>query len=191
MRPHIPPGDLVRIETLRDGGVVLLRPIRPEDAAIELDFVARQSDDSRYMRFFSPIKTLTPRMLARFTQLDPEQELALLATVGAGAEESIVGVARYSPNADGESAEFAVAVDDRWHGRGLGALLMQRLMQAARAAGYQRLTGAVLASNQKMHKLMHALGFVVASAGRDPGVNEYSIDLAAPPTSATPTGPDL
>jgi acetyltransferase len=175
-----PHSALTHTETLRDGGVVLVRPIRPDDTAIEIDFVTRQSDDSRYMRFFSPIKTLTPKMLARFTQLDYEREMALLATIGTGPDESIVGVARYSPGEDGTSAEFAIAIDDRWHGRGLGSLLMRHLIEAARAAGYGRLTGSVLASNQKMHKLMHALGFVPASRSAEPGINEYSIDLAAP-----------
>jgi L-amino acid N-acyltransferase YncA len=57
---------------------------------------------------------------------------------------------------------------------------MRRLIEAARAVGYRRLTGSVLASNQKMHKLMHSLGFVPASRSADPGINEYSLDISAP-----------
>jgi acetyltransferase len=179
MPSQAPPSALTHTETLRDGGVVLLRPIRPDDAAIELEFVARQSDDTRYMRFFSPIKTLTPKMLERFTHVDYASEMALLATVGTGTYESIVGVARYSRSTDGKGAEFAVVVDDHWQGRGLGRLLMQHLIEAARAAGHARLTGSVLSTNQKMHKLMHALGFTPASRSPDPGINEYSLDLGA------------
>ena len=181
MAIHPYPTALIRNETLRDGTKLLLRPIRPEDAQIEREFVEGLSEQSRYMRFFNPLKYLAPRLLARLTQVDYDRELALVATIGEGQEEHIAGVVRYSPNADGTSSEFAVTVADDFHGRGLGSLLMRRLIEAARAAGYQRLTGSVLESNDKMHVLMRKLGFKPAPKGEDMSIAEYVFDLTAPP----------
>ncbi len=186
MAIHPYPSAMVHTETLRDGSTLLLRPIRPEDAAIEREFVEGLSEQSRYMRFFNPLKVLAPRLLARLTQVDYDRELALVATTGSGPEERIVGVVRYSPNADGTSCEFAVTVADAWNGKGLGSLLMRRLIEAARNAGYQRLTGSVLESNNKMHALMRRLGFANAPQGEDRSIAEYEFDLTKP--AATPAG---
>jgi acetyltransferase len=159
IRPY--PRELERIETI--GGEpaperVLIRPIRPEDAAIEAAFVEGLSDRSRHLRFFSQARSLSPAMLARFTQVDYERELALIV-LPAEAPSPMIGVARYSPNPDGESCEFAVTVADAWHGRGVGTLLMSRLIEAAKAAGYRRMTGSVLAANGGMLQLARELGF--------------------------------
>ena len=191
MAIHPYPTALIRTETLRDGTQLLLRPIRPEDAKIETEFVEGLSEQSRYMRFFNPLKSLAPRLLARLTQVDYDRELALLATTGEGSSERIAGVVRYSPNADGTSCEFAVTVADEWHGRGLGSLLMRRLIEAARTAGYQRLTGSVLEGNDKMHVLMRKLGFKSSHQGGDMSVAEYEFDLTAPPgqEGAPPAAP--
>jgi acetyltransferase len=179
MATHPAPGANLHSETLRDGSTVLLRTIHPEDAQIETEFVERLSEESRYMRFFQPLKSLSPRMLARFTQLDYEREMAVIATITSGGAERILGVARYSPNSDPTSCEFAVVVADDWQGRGLGRLLMQRLIEAARAAGYQRMTGSVLHNNPPMHHLVRKLGFVRSGMGPDPAVAEYVLELGA------------
>ncbi len=162
-------------ETLRDGTQIALRPVRPEDAAMEQAFVKAMSEESRYTRFFNPTRSLAPRLLARLTQLDYERELALLALHEGG----MVGVARYSPNADGTSCEFAVAIADAWHGRGVATLLMQRLIAAARDSGYRRMVGTVLGTNHSMHKLMSGLGFDGHPSPDDHAVIEYSLELAA------------
>jgi len=146
-------------EDSKDGSVaILVRPIRPEDAQIESAFVAALSDHSRHMRFFSQARELSPGMLARFTQVDYERELALIA-LPIDADGPMAGVARYTTNPDGDSCEFAVTVADAWQGRGLGFLLMSRLIEAARAAGYRRMTGSVLSANAGMLQLARDLGF--------------------------------
>ena len=177
MAIHPYPTRLERLETLRDGTALTVRPIRPEDARIELAFVEALSEQSRYMRFFNPTRTLPPRMLARFTQVDYERELALIAIPPRDTADHMAGVARYSPNADGTSCEFAVTVADAWHRRGVAKLLMQRLIEAARDAGYLRMTGSVLTSNGNMRALMRALGFTMRSDPDDASVVEYSRDL--------------
>jgi acetyltransferase len=171
----------VELETslhLRGGEALKLRPIRPEDADLERAFVAAMSEQSRYRRFMQHLPALTPQMLARFTQVDYDRELALIALVGEPAE-AIVAVARYVGNPDGESAEFAIAVADAWHGRGLGRAMMQALIGCARRRGFRRLVGIVLASNEPMLTLCRKLGFVARHDPDDPEQVIVVLDLAA------------
>lgn len=136
-----------------------VRPIRPEDAGREKRFFDRLSERSRYQRFMQYMRELPPKLLARFTQLDYDRELALVALW----EDEIVAVGRYAPNADGVTAEFALAVADDWQGKGLGHALLERLCDAARAAGYEALVGNILEANRDMLELAAHLGFVETS----------------------------
>jgi acetyltransferase len=154
-----------------------VRPIRPEDAELERAFVHGLSDESRYFRFFYQLHELTPAMLARFTQVDYDREMALVAIDGSGAARSIVAVARYIIIADRESAEFAIVVTDAWQGRGVARLLMTRLVDCARARGLRRLEGAVLRANSKMLKFMADFGATSRDDPEDPEQMIVSIAL--------------
>jgi acetyltransferase len=170
MAIHPYPVDLAGVLALRDGSTVTVRPIRPEDAAMEQAFVRGLSAESRFFRFMNAVQELSPELLVRLTQLDYDRELALIAVAPAERGETQVAVARYSANPDGDSAEFALAVADAWQHRGLGRALMERLMDAARERGFRRLTGEVLADNGKMLGLMERLGFAVRRDPDDPGI---------------------
>lgn len=148
---------------LRDGSTVQVRPIRPEDAALETRFADGLSGQSRYQRFFSQMAHLTPQLLDRFTHPDYDREMALAALAPESGE--FIGVARYAPNADGKGAEFALTVADAWQGRGLGHALLEKLITCARAAGYAALDGIILNANNDMLELVAQLGFV--RTGRD------------------------
>jgi acetyltransferase len=161
MAIHPYPTELESELELRDGRTVQVRPIRPEDAALELAFFNGLSERSRYHRFMQHLPQLSPRMLARFTQLDYDRELALVAL----SDGRFVAVGRYAPNPDGRSAEFALTVADDWQGKGLGRALLARLCDAARAAGYEALYGHILADNRDMLDLARRLGFVEAGQG--------------------------
>jgi GNAT superfamily N-acetyltransferase len=126
-------------------------------AEMERAFVAGLSEQTRYFRFFYQLHELTPAMLARFTQVDYDRELALVAVDESAGAPAIVGVARYIMGTDRESAEFAVVVADAWHGRGVGRALMARLVAFARSRGLKRLEGSVLRSNHNMLKFTAAL----------------------------------
>lgn len=160
MAIHPYPVELEASLRLRSGELLKLRPIRPEDADLERAFVAGMSEESRYRRFMQHLPALTPQMLARFTQVDYDRELALIALAGDAPAEAIVAVARYVGNPDHESAEFAIAVADAWHGRGLGRAMMQALIACAKRRGFRRLLGVVLASNEPMLAMCRKLGFV-------------------------------
>ena len=159
------PIELERQVRLKDGSALMLRPIRPDDAEREQAFVAKLSDASRYSRFQHSVTALSAEMIARFTQLDYDREMALLLMVP-GMDE-IAGVARYYPNVDRVSAEFACAVADAWQGRGVGTVLMKALIACARDAGYVSMDGAVLSTNAAMLALTERLGFV-AEDGHEP-----------------------
>jgi acetyltransferase len=179
MAIHPYPAQLEHVEHLHSGQALRIRPIRPEDAVLEIAFVNRMSERSRYMRFFSAGHGLTPAMLARLTQVDYDRELALIAlSEGKGEAEQIVGVARFAANPDGESCEFAVAIDDHWNGRGVATILMQCLMKAARDAGYRRMTAYVLPDNDSMLKLAARLNFERTKDEDDPTLVKVVRSLA-------------
>ncbi len=160
MAIHPYPIELVGDLTLRDGTVLHTRPIRPEDAELERAFVAGLSEETRLFRFFYRLHELTPAMLARFTQIDYDRELALVAVHDVGGAVAFVGVARYITNPDQESAEFAVVVADEWQGRGVARALMERLLDVAKRRGLKRIEGSVLRNNVNMLRFTAALGFV-------------------------------
>jgi acetyltransferase len=159
MAIHPYPVELESEAVLRDGSRVAIRPIRPEDAGLETRFFERLSERSRYQRFMHQLPHLTPRMLARFTQLDYDRELALVALF----EDEFIAVGRYAPNADGDTAEFALVVADAWQGKGLGRLLLEKLRMEARKAGYRALYGNIMQANHGMLDLALRLGFEVHS----------------------------
>jgi acetyltransferase len=99
-------------------------------------------------------------MLARFTQLDYDRELALVALHGG----RFIAVGRYAANPDGKTAEFALTVLDAFQGKGLGQALLERLCRAAKAAGYRALYGQILHANHAMLELAAHLGFEAQAA---------------------------
>lgn len=156
------PVHLVQEWQMNDGKVVTIRPIRPEDAELEQEFVKNMSDESRYYRFMDTLRELTQTMLVRFTQIDYDREMALVATMTDDeGKESQIGVSRYVVNPDGESVEFALAVGDGWQKCGVGRKLMAALIDCARMKGYRAVVGDVLSTNTKMFRLMTSLGFTI------------------------------
>ncbi len=177
MAIHPYPHRLITQLQLADGTNITIRPIRPEDAEIEQSFVRKLSQQSKYFRFMQTLNELTPEMLVRFTQLDYNRELALIAVQEKADAEVELGVARYVMNPDGKSCEFALVVADEWQHRGIGSQLMAHLMEAARERGFRSMDGEILADNQKMLELVRLLGFRVQSSEEDPGIKLATISL--------------
>ena len=172
MAIHPYPSDLVERWERPDGYEVVIRPIRPEDAAIEERFVRELSGQSRYFRFMYALKELTPAMLSRFTQIDYDREMALVAVLEERGEEREIGVARYVVNPDGESCEFAVVVADAWQGKGIATRLMTSLMRTAASRRLAVIQGEVLSENHNMLRLLRGLGFQVRAVPDSPGVEQ-------------------
>ena len=159
MAIHPYPSHLASQWQLADGTNVLIRPIRPEDARIEHEFVHRLSPQSKYFRFMRAVHELTPDMLVRFTQIDYDLEMALIAVIQKDGVDTEVGVARYVTNPDGTDCEFAIVISDEWHNKGLAFRMMEQLMEIARARGLTTMEGEVLTENKEMLNLAKTLGF--------------------------------
>src|SRR5581483_417484 len=167
MAIHPYPSELVTTWQPREGPPITLRPIRPEDAEMEQAFVRGLSDQSRHFRFMNTLRELTPAMLARFTQIDYDRELAIIAVREVDGREIELGVARYVTNPDGETCEFAIVVADEWQGKGLARRMLEMLIDVARSRGLKAIMGHMLSMNQPMIKLSENLGFTVSDAADD------------------------
>ena len=164
---------------LRDGRRVRLREIRPDDQGEVRQAFGRLSSESRYSRFMSTLKELSPQMLERAVHLQAERELGLVAEIDAPDGIDIVAGARYYIQADGKSCEFAITVADGWQGAGLASRLLRELIEAARARGLQYMEGIVLAGNSAMLTLARRLGFTVNPDPADATLKIVRLDLAA------------
>jgi acetyltransferase len=177
MAIHPYPMDLVSEWRAPDGTAVTIRPIRPEDAELEREFVKTLSPEAKYFRFMGAVRELTPMMLARLTQIDYDREMALVAVLRGGDRQREVGVSRYFTNPDGESCEFAVAIADDWQRRGLGRRLMLQLVEIARGRGLKTMVGHISAANQPMLAFARALGFAIGDSREDPALKRATLVL--------------
>ena len=157
-----------------EGTDIFIRPIRPEDAPLLVDLFDSLSPRTVYLRFFSPLKTLPRSMLARFTQIDYDRHIALVAISQSQSNEKMLGVARVILGRTLTEAEFSVVVSDKWQGKGIGAALLQRCLDIARERGIQKVTGSVLAENIQMLTLGRKLGFKIK---KEPGVSGYELSI--------------
>jgi acetyltransferase len=174
MAIHPYPAHLVTHWQLPDGTDVTIRPMRPEDAAIEQEFVRHLSAEAKYFRFMHAVQELSEPMLVRFTQLDYDRELALIAVTEEKSREVEIGVCRYAINPDGESCEFALVVSDQWQHKAIGHRLMGSLIDAARSKGLKTMEGEVMASNHDMLKLVATLGFTVVTNQGDSSIKKIT-----------------
>ena len=157
-----------------DGLTLSIRPIKPEDAPLLEDLFETLSPTSIYHRFFSPMKSLPHHMLVRFTQIDYDREMALVAMDESENREKMLGVARVIGKPDGDEGEFAVIVGDPWQGRGVGAELLKRCLRIVKERGMQSVWGTALTENKQMLKLARKIGFQISQSS---GGNEYDMTL--------------
>ena len=149
------PAHLACEHRLADGRTVLVRPIRPDDAAEERCFFAALSDESKSMRFMKFVGALNERLIDSFVRVDYESRMAFVCEH----ERRIVGEARYSALPQERSCDFAIVIADAWHRSGIAGLLMEALMRHAAAKGFDTMEGMVLRINHPMLKFVRALGF--------------------------------
>lgn len=162
---------------LRDGGTAHVRPIAPDDADRLRRFHARLSAETIYFRFFAPYPTLSDRDIARFTQVDHVDRVALVALVG----EEMIGVVRYERTGPAE-AEVAFNIEDAHQGRGVGPVLLDHIAAAARERGVARFTAEVLPVNRRMIKVFQDAGYDVSS-DYDEGIVSLTFDIAETTTA--------
>lgn len=170
MAIHPYPSHLAVSYQAKDGHTITIRPIKPEDADMEQDFVKSLSPETKYYRFMNTIRELSLAQLIRLTQIDYDREMAFVALAELDGEQSEIGVARYATNPDGESCEFAIVVSDTWQGKGVARKLMGVLIDTARSRGLKYMNGDFLAENSRMLRFVASLGFVLSPHPDDSGL---------------------
>lgn len=161
------PRELERVATLRDGSVVRVRPIRPEDESKLAELFARLSARTVYQRFFTTYRALPAAWYRGFANVDYRARLALVAEEIGVRGMRLRGVARWEPADTPGAVEIALVVEDAWQGRGLGATLLDALVDAASARGVQHFCADVLAENHRMLQLLRTRTTVRASSFAD------------------------
>ena len=166
-----------RTVRLLDGTELDVRPVEPSDKDLLSRGLERLGPQSRYLRFLVPTPALSERQLRYLTEVDHHDHEALVALdrpTGEG-----VGVARFVRLPDDvQAAEFAVAVADDWHGRGVATALLALLADRAREEGVERFWALLLSDNQEMLDLLERLG-PVEVVGRGAGTLEVEVELPA------------
>lgn len=179
---HPYPWQWVRDETLKDGSKVQLRPIRPEDAEALQDMVKNMSSEARYFRFMHAINELSPQMMAQFTKLDYDRQMAFVATddtlkLSQGAAQTVLGISRYMITNNRLTGEFAISVRDDAGGKGLATKLMSILIEQARSQGLKTIFGEVLRTNKPMQALMQSMSFSAKASRDDHEILIYTLEL--------------
>jgi len=167
---------------LSDGTGVLLRPIRPEDEPMIGEMLATMTEHALRSRFFEGIPEFTHERLVRFTNIDYERELAIVAELTeVGGHKRIIGVGRLlgepesGPEAQRGTGEFTVLVHNEFHGKGLGFKLVDIVIGIAEEKGFSQLGGSFAEGNVRMLELTESLGFRI-DATVD-GVTRVCLDL--------------
>lgn len=159
VRPIDPgyPAELMRPIRLRDGGVLHVRPIRPDDEPRLIELFHRLSPRTVYERFLAPFQRLPAAWYREFANVDYVSRLALVAEDVTGGAPALRAVARWEPGEAPGTAEVAIVVEDAWQNRGLGTRLLDELLRAAEARGIHRFTADLLAENRRILRVLERL----------------------------------
>ena len=159
--PAAPPAEypleLVQVVSLRDGATVRLRPIRPDDEPGLEALFGRLSPQSVYQRFFAWHRRLPQSWYHEFSNVDYTRRFALVAEEAAADGIRLRGVARWEPSDEDEAAEMAIVIEDAWQGRGLGTVLLRRLLEIGANRGIHLFVADVLAENERMLRTLRTL----------------------------------
>ena len=160
-----------------EGRRVLLRPIRPEDGEAHRRFFASLDPEDVRMRLFVHMRELKPSQLARMTQIDYDREMAIIATAsGENGERETLGVVRVVVDPENIDAEFAATVRSDLKGKGLGIILMRKIIDYCRARGTARIIGETLYDNIRLQRLAKRFGFTFKPS-EEPGVVRLELEL--------------
>jgi acetyltransferase len=177
IRPY--PSQYARSWTMKNGVSVIIRPIRPEDESLMVQFHRTLSDESVHSRYFHMVglsQRIQHDRLARVCFIDYDREMALVVECNSEGLREIIAVGRLSRIRESAAAEFAIIVSDRWQRHGLGVELLRRLVEIAGDEGIGRVVGAILPENHSMEALSRRLGFVVSYDPQD-GVLKATLDV--------------
>ena len=157
------PAHLLRVRRLADGRAVLIRPVRADDDGLEREFFSGLSEEARQLRFQRYTGVLSDELIRFYTHVDYARHMAFVCEH----EGHIVGEARYVANPGTRSCELGIVIADDWHHSGIAQLLIDALMRAANARGFEVMEGLVLSENREMLGFVRELGFDLFPAPQD------------------------
>jgi len=169
------PRDYVAAETLKSGLAVTIRALRPDDRERVAQAVRGLDRESIYFRLFSYRKELTEAALDRIMRFDPDSEVVLVATTGAGPAETVIGSGRYIVISE-RSAEVAFVVEEDYHGRGIASRLLRHLAHVARSRGIDTFEADVLPENKAMRAVFERTGWPTTTR-REGGAVHIALSL--------------
>ena len=164
-----------------DGVPYVIRAIGVADAAREREFICGLSAASRYSRLMHAVREPSAAFIDQMVNVNYHRTMAVVAVVGEGDQESIIGVARYADSPGGSDSEFAIAVADEWQSRGVGSALAHRLFDYARQQGLLRMCASIAATNTRMLSLAHWLGFTTGMTPGESSLVSAQLTLAPAP----------
>jgi acetyltransferase len=162
----------------RDGSQITIRPIKPEDAPLLIEFFNALSERTVFFRFLGEMKALSPKWIKRFTRINYARDVAMVAIKETESRERILGVSRIMRKPETIKGEFAVVVGDAWQGRGIGTMLAEHCISFARKLGIRSIWGIVSPENKKMLDMAQHLGFSV-ELDAEAGLYEIKMELSA------------
>ena len=166
---------LERHVTLRDGEKVLIRPLKPEDAALYPDFLSEVTAEDLRLRFFVPMREVRHELIEKLIHYDPKHAMAFIA-IGESTNR-MLGVVRLHDDTEDDGAEFAILVRSHLKGHGLGWLMMKHLIAYAQAKNLQTVRGQVLAENATMLKMCSELRFKIDNDPNERGMKVVTLQL--------------
>jgi acetyltransferase len=169
------PADLIQALPASNPPMVL-RPIRPEDAALLLDFAQRTAPNDLRLRFHGAVSLASPATAARLSQIDYDREMVFLAEMK---DSSISGVVRLVFDPNYEAAECAIIVRSDMHGRGIGTTLLNEALAYAGRRGASLVWGDVLTCNTSALDLARKLGGQIRMNPEDPELRRVEFGVPA------------
>lgn len=154
------PKEYVKKVRMKNGKWVTLRPIKPEDEPMEGEMFTKFSEETQRFRFFHSIKDITHEMLTRYTQIDYDREMAIIAEVKEN-KKRMAGVARIISDPFNDTAEFAIVVADPWQRQGLGSKLTDYILEISKKRGIKKVYAEMLKDNYVMKRMLLKRGFKV------------------------------
>jgi acetyltransferase len=177
IRPY--PKELEQLLELPDGTALMLRPVRPEDEPAYHALFQRLPPEDVQLRFMQPLKELSHEMAARLTQIDYDRQMELVLEQRTPRGNELVGSVRIDTEPNGERAEFAILLRRDAAGKGLGPMLLRRIINYSRERGLKEIYGEVLQQNRAMLRLCEAFGFTSRVDPDEAGVMRVTLALQA------------
>jgi len=172
------PAKYQKTVTFSEGNQLFLRPIKPTDDTLMVEMFNALSKETIHLRFFSTLKYMPKEQLEKFTHIDYEKQMAIVALAKEDGKDKMVAVGRYTLLEDEPgAAEFAIVVRDIDQGRGIGTEVLHHLAHVAKLQGVHVIVGYIMNENSRMFAMLKRSGLKMAKKHWDRGITRVDIPI--------------